>query len=248
MHEPSVAVPPGERPVSPQDESAEGADETDPSDDARLLQILSTEHWSLLSARSLAYNEAFTRVAMFMTFLSMSFVALALLAQAMGFTRDFLVIAALVVGADFLVGLLSYLRVAGTGVDDLRATHGMNRIRHGYVQIAPRSAQYFVTGTSDDAPGVMKTYGFSNTGRQGVLADLAYGFSTSLGMLGVIVSLVGGVEAALLTLLVGGGRGMSLVIGGLTAVAVLVIAAAWTVRAAYANQEALDARFPSEEP
>ena len=29
--------------------------------DPRALQILGTEHWSLLSARSLAYDEAFTR-------------------------------------------------------------------------------------------------------------------------------------------------------------------------------------------
>ena len=51
-------------------------------DDPRAIQMLATEHWSLLSARSLAYNEAFTRGGMFLTFLSMSFVGLALLAMA----------------------------------------------------------------------------------------------------------------------------------------------------------------------
>jgi hypothetical protein len=30
-------------------------------DDPRALQILSTEHWSLLAGRSLAHNEAFSR-------------------------------------------------------------------------------------------------------------------------------------------------------------------------------------------
>ena len=39
------------------------------ADDPRVLQILSTEHWGLLTARSLAYNEAFTRASMFLTFL-----------------------------------------------------------------------------------------------------------------------------------------------------------------------------------
>src|SRR6476620_669720 len=53
--------------------------------DPRVITILSTEHWSLLSARGLAYNEAFVRGGMFLTFLSMSFVALALLAQAMAY-------------------------------------------------------------------------------------------------------------------------------------------------------------------
>jgi hypothetical protein len=38
-------------------------------DDPRALQILTTEHWSLLTARSLANNEAFTRGGMFLSFL-----------------------------------------------------------------------------------------------------------------------------------------------------------------------------------
>ena len=90
MHEPTIAAPAAEAPrIS-----------TEPgiglADDPRALQILTTEHWSLLSARGLAYNEAFTRAGMFLAFLSMSFVGLALLAQAMGFSRDFLVVAAIV--------------------------------------------------------------------------------------------------------------------------------------------------------
>ena len=55
------------------------------STDPRAITLLTTEHWSLLTSRSLAYNEAFTRGGMFLTFLSMSFVALALFAQAMSF-------------------------------------------------------------------------------------------------------------------------------------------------------------------
>ena len=58
-------------------------------DDPRAIQILSTEHWSVLTARSLAYNEAFMRAGMFLTFLSTSFIALALLAEAMSFSRSF---------------------------------------------------------------------------------------------------------------------------------------------------------------
>ena len=53
--------------------------------DPRAITLLTTEHWSLLTARSLAYNEAFTRGGMFLTFLSMSFVALALFSSAMSF-------------------------------------------------------------------------------------------------------------------------------------------------------------------
>src|ERR687892_752494 len=77
-------------------------------DDPRALQILSTEHWSLLSARSLSYNEAFTRGGMFLTFLSMSFVALALLAQGMSFGNQFLSIAAGVLAFDFIIRITTH--------------------------------------------------------------------------------------------------------------------------------------------
>ena len=60
--------------------------------DQRVVQILSTEHWSLLASRSLAYNEAFTRGGMFLTFLSASIVALALFSNAMSFGGDFLIV------------------------------------------------------------------------------------------------------------------------------------------------------------
>src|SRR5689334_1163173 len=57
--------------------------------DPRLLQVLTAEHSSLLTSRSLAYNEAFTRASMFLTFLSMSFVALAVIGPPLAFSRDF---------------------------------------------------------------------------------------------------------------------------------------------------------------
>ena len=88
-------------------------------DDPRVVQILSTEHWSLLSSRSLAYNEAFTRGGMFLTFLSMSFVALALLAQAMSFGDMFLTVAAIALTFDFVVGLTTYGRIIGANRDQV---------------------------------------------------------------------------------------------------------------------------------
>jgi hypothetical protein len=49
--------------------------------------ILATEHWSLLGTRSLIWNEAMSRTTVFLTVLSASIVALALLADATGFGR-----------------------------------------------------------------------------------------------------------------------------------------------------------------
>ena len=170
-------------------------------DDPRALSILSTEHWSLLSARSLAYNEAFIRGGMFLTFLSMSFVALALLAQGMGsFDSQFLTIAAVVLGFDLVIGLATYGRISGANVDDLRAVHGMARIRHAYTQIAPITAPYFTTPTHDDIESVLLTYGSPANSGVGLVL---YGLTTSGGMIGLITAMIGGVLAAVLGLLMG---------------------------------------------
>ena len=137
-------------------------------DDPRAITILSTEHWSLLSARGLAYNEAFIRGGMFLTFLSMSFVALALLAQGMSFDTQFLTIAAVVLAFDLVIGLATYGRINGANVDDLRAVHGMARIRHAYTEIAPITERYFTTPTHDDVASVISAYG--SRARRGVQA------------------------------------------------------------------------------
>ena len=169
-------------------------------DDPRALQILSAEHSSLVSARSLAYNETLTRGGMFLTFLSMSFVALALVAQATSLGDDFLTIALVVLGFDFVLGLTTIGRIVGANNDDFRAIQGMARIRHAYTQIAPILAPYFVTGTHDDVSGVMLTYG---TPPEHPVKGLLYGLTTSLGMMSLIVALIGGVNALVLALVLG---------------------------------------------
>jgi hypothetical protein len=211
-------------------------------EDPRALQILSTEHWSLLSARSLAYNEAFTRGGMFLTFVSMSFVALALVAQAMPFDRDFLVIAAVILGFDFIIGLTTYGRIIGANMDDMRAVHGMSRIRHGYTQIAPVVRPYFTTGIHDDPAGVMISYGNPPSRWPGVVL---YGLTTSGGMIHLIVSLVGGVLAAVISLIMG-----AVGLGALAAAAVGTVVVFCVLLAATAGflprqQATLPSLFPT---
>jgi hypothetical protein len=179
-------------------------------DDPRVISILSTEHWSLLSARSLAYNEAFVRAGMFLTFLSMSFVALALVAQAMSFGRDFLSVAALVLTFDFVIGVTTFGRINGANLDDLRAVHGMARIRHAYTQITPIVTPYFTTPTHDDIDAVVKVYGPISDRLPG---QIVYGFTTSNGMIALIVSLVGGVLLTVLAMLIGLDGGASIWVG-----------------------------------
>lgn len=213
-------------------------------DDPRVIQILSTEHWSLLGARSLAYNEAFIRGGMFLTFLSMSFVALALLAQGMSFGSQFLTIAAVVLAFDLVIGLTTYGRISGANVDDLRAVHGMARIRHAYTQIAPITKPYFTSPTHDDVASVISTYG---AGPDTGLGLFFYALSTSGGMIGLIVSMVGGVLAAVVGLLIGVSGDLAVWIGLGGGVILFVAILVATLGSVPRHQERLGVLFPAPE-
>ena len=210
--------------------------------DPRAITILSTEHWSQLSARSLAYNEAFARGGMFLSFLSMSFVALALLSQAMSFGDQFLNVAAIVLTFDLVIGLTTYGRIMGANVDDLRAVHGMARIRHGYTEVAPIVTKYFTSATHDDINSLMGAYGDPPAG---YASSVVYGLTTSGGMIGLITSMVGGVLAGVLALMLGVSGGVAVWIGVGGALLVLVALVLLTTGSVAKEQEKLGAIFPA---
>ncbi|HEY7846693.1 MAG TPA: hypothetical protein VIC83_00705 [Candidatus Limnocylindria bacterium] len=213
--------------------------------DPRAIQILSTEHWSVLTARSLAYNEAFVRAGMFLTFLSMSFVGLALLADAMTFGTEFLTVATIVLAFDLIVGLTTFERVAGANFDDLRAMQGMARIRHGYLQAAPKLLPYFSTATHDDIDTVARDYGAS----EGYgLSTIIYGLSTSLGMVGLVVAMVAGVEIAVVARLLGAGMAAVVWMAVIGAVLIFAVLFVGTAARIPRNQRQLAARFPATAP
>jgi hypothetical protein len=118
------------------------------------LQILSTEHWSLLASRSLAWNESFTRASMFLSTLSGSIVALSLIGGVDGFSDPFFVVALIVLPVDLFIGLGTWLRMGAANYHDAISVAGMNRIRAAYLEIAPDLEPYFVMGVHDDARGL----------------------------------------------------------------------------------------------
>jgi hypothetical protein len=213
-------------------------------DDPRAVQILATEHWSLLASRSLAYNEAFTRGGMFLTFLSTSFVALALLAQAMSFGDQFLTVAAIVLAFDLVIGVTTYGRMNGANVDDLRAVYGMARIRHGYTEIAPIVAPYFTSATHDDMASVVTAYGSPSSSGIGLLL---YGLTTSGGMIALITSMVGGVLAAVLSQMFWASSGLALWIGLGGGVVVFALLYALTAGSITRSQGKLTVMFPASD-
>jgi hypothetical protein len=73
--------------------------------------ILATEHWSLISTRSLIWNEAMSRATVFLTVLSASIIALALLADAAGFGRHTTTFALVLLPVVLLLGIATYIRL-----------------------------------------------------------------------------------------------------------------------------------------
>ena len=167
-------------------------------DDPRALQILSTEHWSLLTARSLVYNETFARGGMFLAMLSASLLVLGLIATATGFSEAFLMVAALILGLDLFVGLATLGRIAAASNEDLRYLQGMNRLRHAYHEIVPGLEPYFITSKYDDFDSVAGFYGPTEAS---AIRGMIHGFTTMPGMIGVICCAVAAVLAAVLVLL-----------------------------------------------
>ncbi len=127
--------------------------------DAARIQILATEHWSLLATRGMTWNEMFTRASMFLTMLSAAVVALALVAQATDFDDNFRTFALLVLPVVLFLGIGTYIRLGDARTEDVWLVIGMNRLRHAYIDLALDLEQYLVTSHHDDMAGVMLTYG-----------------------------------------------------------------------------------------
>ena len=215
---------------------------TIPSDDPRVLQILIAEHSSLTSARSLAYNEAFTRADMFLGFLSMSLVALALIAQVIPLGGQLLLVAAAVLTFDMVVGLTTFGRVIAAGYEDYRAVHGMARIRHGYAQIASEIRPYITSGLNDDLQGVMVAYGSPPTrGASAVLHNL----TTSAGMLILILSMLAGVLGFIASTLIGADVIAALIVAAICGVGLVAILGYTTFRYYMSKQAVIPVLFPT---
>lgn len=121
------------------------------------LQILTTEHWSLLAARSLVYTESMSRTSIFIAALSGSVVALALVAQVSDFGSEFVAFALVLLPVVYFLGFATFVRLCQVNWEDAIWVQGMNRIRNAYLQIAPELEPLFVTSRYDDATGILQS-------------------------------------------------------------------------------------------
>ncbi|MGW1343590.1 hypothetical protein ACWCOV_21260 [Kribbella sp. NPDC002412] len=192
-----------------------------PAPPAVRAQILSTEHWSLLATRSLAWSESFSRASWFVTVVSAAVVALALVAQSTDFGVGFRVFALLIVPLLVVIGLATVIRLVQLNSEDVELVVGMNKLRRGYLDIAPELEHYFITGHGEDVAGIMRTYGSRRTR----IPATQYLSSIAL-LVAVIVAALVGALAGLVADAFEAGLTVSVVIGivaGVAALATIVL-------------------------
>ena len=208
------------------------------------VQILATEHWSLLATRALTYNEALSRVTIFLAILSGALIALALVAQADHFGPIFISIAIPMLAVVMFAGLTTISRLMTLNRDDYRWVVGMNRLRHGYLELRPELERYLIGSPYDDLPGALQTLGIdASAGRR--LGSVIHVPQTLPGMLTVIVAAVAAAIVALGALAISIPRlGVGLAAAAAFLVA-LVLMGIWGRRSIKESPPSLEPRFPS---
>jgi len=162
------------------------------------IQILATEHWSLLATRSLSWNESFARAGMFLTLLSGATVALALVAQATSFGQGFVLFGLLILPVVLFVGVTTYVRLLEINNEDYVWVRGMNRLRGAYLETAPELAKYFISGTTEDAAGIFQTFGTLPDTPASLDTGLFHGLVTTPTTIGFVDATLAAVLAAIL--------------------------------------------------
>jgi hypothetical protein len=205
------------------------------------LQILATEHWSLLATRSLAWNESFTRAGMLLSALAGAVVALALVGQGSGFGSTFVAFGIVILPVVLLLGVTTYLRLGESNGLDAMTVIGMNRIRHAYLEMAPDLAPYFVTGTHDDLAGLRITQGLRPGG-----SPAAHLVAATPVVVMMVNAVVAGAIAGLVVVQAGAAGLGALVASMLVFVAAIAAQAEHGRRMVARVQQSIVSRFPGQ--
>jgi hypothetical protein len=205
------------------------------------MLALTTEHFTLQTARAVAVNEGNGRTALYIGALSSTLVALALVAQRSPLGEVFYAVALTVLPAVLFLGLVTYVRVLQNSIEDILYARAINRIRHYYTEIDPSQAHYFLLSGRDDFRGALANMYIRESWTQFLF--------TMPSAVAVINALLAGVTVALaLVTAVGTPLPLTVLAGMAFGTTVLALHLAYQVRRFTTMKASVAAVFPTARP
>jgi hypothetical protein len=203
------------------------------------LQALTTEHFTLQTARAVAVNEGNGRTALYVGALSSTLVALALVAQRSPLGEVFFVVALTVLPAVFFLGLVTFVRVLQSSIEDIIYARAINRIRHYYTELDAARAHYFLLSGRDDMRGALANMCLRDSWTQFLF--------TLPSAVAVINGLLGGVTVALAVATTAGPPLPLTVLSGMASgTLILAVHVVYQVRRFARMRSTVAALFPSQ--
>jgi hypothetical protein len=154
------------------------------------LQALTTEHLTLQTARSATIADSNGRSALYLSTVSGAVVALGFIGQVDHLGRAFSLFALALLPALVLLGVLTYLRLVQTAIEDLFYARAINRIRRHYVDLDPEASRWFVLCGYDDPAGVLAAMGLATP--RAAAPSRGHLWSHAATMVAVVTSIIGG--------------------------------------------------------
>lgn len=144
-----------------------------------LNSFLTTEHFTLQSARSIINSEIANRVSIYFTTLSSVIVAAAFLAQIPDMGQILVLFGSLAIPLVILLGLFTAARLGVLSGMDAVYIRAINRIRHFYLQSAEEVGQFLLFPPYDDDDSVGIYGGWKSTSFKDNLLSAATAVVTS---------------------------------------------------------------------
>lgn len=210
----------------------------------QLLLALTTEHFTLQTARSATIAESSGRAALYLSTVSGAVIALAFIGQVADVGKAFFLFAFALLPALVVLGVLTYLRLLQTAVEDLFYARAINRIRRHYVGLDPSATRWFLLTSCDDPPAFMVNMGLAAPGAKHSRWHL---LSHTASMVAVVTSIIGGVFAALAADALGGFSLTAAATVGVVVTVAGITAFAWHQALRWrAAEDSVPSLFPSE--
>jgi hypothetical protein len=191
------------------------------------LTALTTEHYTLQSARAATTHESNGRASLYLASVAGGVIALTYVADSTGAgSTASRLFAATVLTALTLMGLLTHQRLVHLAVEDATLAQAIGRIRGGYLALAPDIAGYLLLPAADDRDGAVHSAGVPHS-RWHHLSHMAV-------MVAVVVSAVLGTGAAMTAFASGSATAAGVALGAATATATFAVLVRRQVRAWHA--------------